>query len=150
MLVKFKEDGIEYAYNRENIKIIPTIKKLFDVSDNKHDFITYTYETECYRCKKTTRIFTYIVFADDTNESAVFPWDKPRFLKSQDIIAHMMNPSIEYYGVYVVGSIYEFDKILMEKYLDRIAVKYSNVVKKSYPMNLCEHCNAPQGKYYVY
>lgn len=144
--VKFTENGKEYAYNKETIGFEQNEKS----NDLNIPFITYCYERECYRCKNKTHIITYIVFDDSTNESAVFPWDKPRALENQNILAHIQDPSIEYYGIKIVGEVPEFDEILMKKYPERIAVRYSNVIHRAYPMNLCEHCQAPQGKNYIY
>ena len=38
----------------------------------------------------------------------------------------------------------------MEKYPDRIQNKYSQTKKRTYPMNVCEHCGNGQGWYYIY
>ena len=40
--------------------------------------------------------------------------------------------------------------MLMEKYPDRIQNKYSQTKKRTYPMNVCEHCGNGQGWYYIY
>lgn len=164
--VQFDKNGKEYGYSRENIEVCTDpqnfgniVKKGAENSKlSKHSvsqtkslsFITYEYQTKCYACGRKTGILTYIVFSDGTNESAVFPWDKKRALKRQDIMAHMQDPSCEYYGIYVIGDIAKLDKLLMERYPGRISIQYSGVVNKSYPMNLCEHCGAKQGKNYVY
>ena len=50
----------------------------------------------------------------------------------------------------VICDIEEFDLMLMEKYPDRIQNKYSQTKKRTYPMNVCEHCGNGQGWYYIY
>lgn len=147
-IIKFTADGKKYTYKEQNIEILSDVKN--GTPQNKKDPIIYCYDKECYNCHKTTKIITYIVFNDGSNEDAVYPWDKRKALKGQDLILHMKDPSIEYYGIYVIGDIPEFDEMLMEKYPGKIDVKYSNVVHRSYPMNLCDCCKKPQGKYHVY
>lgn len=146
--IQFKEGGEFYRYNRNNVELFSEHDKTN--GNSTLPFVTYEYNAKCYACRKQTSILTYIVFNDGTNESAVFPWDKERALKMQDIMAHMQDPSCEYYGISVIGEIDEFDKLLMERYPERISIQYSGVVNKSYPMNLCEHCGAKQGNYYIY
>lgn len=50
-----------------------------------------------------TTVLTYIVFDDGTNEDVTFPWDKERLLQAQHIWSHIQDPSIEYYGLKVIG-----------------------------------------------
>ena len=82
---------------------------------------------------------TYIVFKDGTYQDVIFPWDKNRLLKNQDILAHLQDPSIEYYGLKVVGEDDKLDDILMQKFPDKIKSKYSKTQGRSYQMNLCDH-----------
>ena len=65
-------------------------------------------------------------------------------------MAHLEDPSIEYYGINVIGDIEEFDFFLMEKYPDRIKNTYSKTKDKIYPMNICSHCGSGQGWYFIY
>lgn len=104
----------------------------------------------CYRCHQYTDILTYIKFKDKTCEDVTYPWNKERLLKSQDVFAHVLDPSIEYYGLLVVGDLLQYDQMLMDRFPDKIKLKYSSVVKKTYPMNICCHCGAQQGNNYVY
>lgn len=85
----------------------------------------YVYTKECYKCHKPTEILTYITYADKPAEDVTFPYNYGRLLKHQDIIAHLQDPSIEYYGLNVIGDIMEFDHMLMEKYPERIKSIYS-------------------------
>ena len=147
--VMFTENGKEYAYNKETVEFIQNE----NINNENIPFIIYCYEQECYRCKKKTHIITYIVFDDGTNESATYPWDKIRARKGQTGAhwdAHFLDSKIEYYAIKVAGEVSEFDNILLKMYPDKFKVTYSHVINKSYPMNLCEHCQAPQGKNYIY
>lgn len=80
----------------------------------------------------------------------MFPWDKERLLENQDLVAHFTDPSIEYYGLKVIGEDEKLDHILMHKFPDQIKVKYSNTQKRNYPMNMCCHCGAIQGEFFIY
>lgn len=142
--VKFNANGKEYTYNKKNIEILnEEIKK-------EEDFIIYKLTKKCYKCQKTTTIYTYIIFDDKTKQDVVFPWDKERLLKNQHTLAHLQDPSIEYYGLKVVGEDKKRDNILMKKFPDKIQVKYSKTMGASYPMNLCDHCGSIQGWNFVY
>lgn len=144
--IKFAENGKEYAYYEDNIEII---KSLNDES-KRLPFKIYKLRKRCYRCHKDTTIYTYIVFNDGTNENVEYPWDKIRLLENQNLMAHLQDPSIEYYGLLVIGDDERLDELIMNHYPDRIKVKYSKTQGRSYPMNLCEHCGAQQGWYFIY
>ena len=147
--VNFSKSGRTYVYNSENIRVLYDEKDMEPNSLNL-PFKVYVLKKLCYRCFKETDIITYIVYDDDTNQSIKYPWNKHRLLKKQNILAHICDPSIEYYGIKVLGDFGEFDDLLMKKFENKIQIRYSSVTKTSYPMNICEHCGAPQGKYYVY
>lgn len=147
--VSFSRNSRVYVYNSENIKV------LYDENDMGSNslnlpFIVYVFRRMCYRCFKGTDIITYIVYDDDTNQSIKYPWNKQRLLKNQKVLEHIFDPSIEYYGIKVIGDLDEFDDLLMKKFENKIQIRYSSVTETSYPMNICEHCGAPQGNYYVY
>lgn len=142
MYVKFTEEGKEYAYSKQNIEVLSDKEKL--------PFIVYEFERVCYKCGEKTKILTYIVFDDDSNESLVYPWDKDRLLSNQDIRAHLLDPSIEYYGFNVLGRIEEFDKIMLEKYPNIIKLNHSYTQNREYAMNHCQNCGIKQGEYYIY
>lgn len=114
--IKFSKDGKEYGYFRNNIEIIPP-------DSDKLPFRVYVYTKECYKCHKPTEILTYITYADKPTENVTFPYDYDRLLQHQNIVAHLQDPSIEYYGLNVIGDIKEFDHMLMEKYPERIKNK---------------------------
>lgn len=141
--IKFSADGKEYGYFKSNIEIITS-----DV--NKLPFRVYAYTKGCYKCHKPTEILTYITYADKPTENVIFPYDFDRLLDHQNIIAHLQDPSIEYYGLNVIGDIEEFDYLLMEKYPERIKNTYSKTKNRIYPMNVCSHCRNGQGWYYIY
>lgn len=144
--IRFSENGKEYAYNKDNIEVMKEESKTLDVCP----FTVYKLTKHCYKCHKDTSVFTYIVFNDGTGDDVLFPWDKERLLENQDIIAHYNDPSIEYYGLKVVGDDEELDNILMNKFPDRIKLRYSKTQRRSYLMNICEHCGAKQGWNFIY
>lgn len=141
--IKFSSDGKEYGYFKSNIEIITS-----DV--NKLPFRVYVYTKGCYKCHKPTEILTYITYADKPTENVIFPCDFDRLLEHQNIVAHLQDPSIEYYGLNVIGDIEEFDHLLMEKYPERIKNTYSKTKNRIYPMNVCIHCGNGQGWYFIY
>ena len=147
--VRFSKNSRSYVYNTKNIKV------LYDENDTPSSslnlpFIVYMFKKQCYRCNKETTIITYIIYDDNTNQSIRYPWNKQRLLRNQKILSHLSDPSIEYYGIKVLGDFDKFDDLLMEKFKSKIQIRYSSVTKTSYPMNICEHCGAQQGNYYVY
>ena len=143
ILVRFTEKGMTYTYRPENIQIIDELQ-----SGGLNRI--YRLEHRCYRCKQNTTVYTYIVFSDGTDEDVTFPWDKERLLKNQDIFLHLQDPSIEYYGLQIIGGNNMLDKILQKKFPEKIKMQYSKTQKRMYPMNLCEHCGAKQGEYFIY
>ena len=144
--IKFTENGKEYANYKNNIETIEEEKTPLE----NQNIIVYQLEKQCYKCGKTTSVFTYIVFDDDTNDNVTFPWDKERLLQNQNIMAHLQDPSIENYGLKVIGQDEKLDQTLMQKFPQKIQVKYSRTQNRSYPMNLCDHCGAIQGWNYIY
>lgn len=142
--IKFTENGRAYNYSKNNIEII--------ADDTSTDMPLYIYsiKKQCWKCGNEIELFTYIMHMDNPKESVVYPWDKHRLLKMQNLWAHMFDPSIEYYGLYVIGDDEILDKKLMNKYPDKIKMQYSKTIDKSYPMNVCPHCGAKQGKFFVY
>lgn len=144
--VKFTEDGKEYGYSSENIQI-------HKEHANSLPFKVYSFGKECYRCHHNTNILTYIIFSDNPSEDVHYPWDKKRLIKNQtmeQVLAHMKDPSIEFYALDVVGINANYDKLLMAKYPEHFKKTYSQTQKRSYIMNTCEHCGAGQGWNYVY
>lgn len=152
-MIYIKND-LDFLLPNEHEKYIgvPELKKkpIENVQKSRCAFNLYRYKKKCYHCGEETTILTYITYADNPKESMNYPWDKERALSRQDIIAHLKDHSIEYYGIHVIGDIDPFDKKLMELYPKQIAVRYSNTTKTRYPLNLCEHCGAIQGRYFVY
>jgi len=63
-----------------------------------------------------------IVFDDGTDQDVIFPWDKNRLLKNQNIFAHLQDPSIEYYGLKVVGEDERLDNIFKDGELEKASV----------------------------
>lgn len=144
--VKFDENGKEYAYSKYNIELPGQEGD----GEKECPIITYKLNKQCYKCHKSTSVFTYIVFNDGTDQDVVFPWNKERLLKNQDVLAHIQDPSIEYYGLKVVGDDEILDHILMKQFPEKIKTRYSKTQGRSYPMNLCDHCGAVQGWNFIY
>lgn len=144
--IKFTDNGKEYGYFKTNIEIL----KKENESEDELPFIVYSLNKECYKCHQNTAIVTYITFKDKPDESLTFPWNKNRLLDHQNILAHLKDPSIEYYGLNVIGDIANYDRLLMNKYPNKIQLKYSQTKNEMYPMNVCEHCGAKQGWYFVF
>lgn len=146
--ITFTEGGKEYGYSSANIKI-------HDEDISSLPFKVYAFKKECHSCHRNTNILTYITFSDDTADDVVYPWDKNRLQKCQSIehvLAHMEDPTIEYYGLNVVGDNPEYDKILLQKYPRQFKNVFIRQVDRTYLMNVCEHtdCSAVQGRRYVY
>lgn len=113
-------------------------------------FTIYTIPMKCYNCGKTTNVLTYIKYGDNLTEDVLYPWDMKHLHTVQNVIFHMEYPETEAYNIKILGTIKEYDDILLKKYPKRIKNKFSNILKKNYAMNLCEHCNFKQGWFYVY
>lgn len=143
--VKFTKTGRAYVYNLENIEI----QKEEDFNDSVAHRI-YSLKKTCYNCGKDTSLYTYIVFKEDKDNDVVYPWNKNRLLKLQDIESHLRMPEIEFYGLKVLGDDDDLDSALLKKYPNRIALRYSATQGRKYAMNLCEHCGAKQGWFFLY
>ncbi|MBQ3165491.1 MAG: hypothetical protein IJC02_13355 [Lachnospiraceae bacterium] len=140
-----------YTHSKDKHKFIKWINiASTDDEEKNNSFKVYKIFKECYKCKKNTSVYTYIKYDDGTEEDVAFPWDKKRLLKSQNIVAHMCDSSIEYYGLKVIGDDEKYDKTMMKRYPNKIKIEYSKVLKRYYPMNLCDFCGAKQGWNYIY
>lgn len=148
--VQFSEKGKAYSYRKENIEIL---QDELEETKNTDRIIIYEVERECYKCGKKTNVLTYLLYDDETNESMVFPWNKERLeeYKSMDaLLLHMENPEIEFYPIKILGSDSCYDQKVLKAFPDRIQKKYSYTEKRKYAMNLCQHCGAKQGAFFVY
>ena len=146
--ITFTEGGKEYGYSSSNVKI-------HDKDTTSLPFKVYSFKKECYRCHQSTNILTYITFSDDTAEDLIYPWDKNSLMKTQSmkqVLAHMADPSIEHYGLNVVGDNPKYDKMLLAKYPSQFKNTFSQTVGSTYLMNVCENpnCGAGQGRNFVY
>lgn len=63
---------------------------------------------------------------------------------------HMMNSDIEIYPIKLIGSDNKLDEIMLNVFPERIKMKYSSTQKRYYPMNICQHCKAKQGEFFIY
>lgn len=93
---------------------------------NKVGLEVYSWERECYKCHKSTRVYTY--FLD---------------YQLQDEYVHL--------GSHIgLGNIYTLDKLMMKRYgtIKMCNTKRSDFLGKI-ATNTCEHCGAIQGYYYV-
>lgn len=147
VLIKFSKDGKTYSFNPNNIELLNehhTTKPL------KSSHKIYLLEHQCYKCKQNTIIFTYLIFDDGSDEDLTFPWDKERLLENQDLLSHMIDPSIEYYGLKLVGADKKLDDLLIKQFPGKIKRKHSKTMNCRYAMNLCSHCGAKQGYNSIY
>lgn len=141
--IKFTEDGKEYSYYENNIELL----------DSESDLIIYFFEQLCYKCDENTTILTYLLFDDDTNENLVFPWDKHRLNRGKSMdahLAHMSHPEIEFYPIKVLGYDEKLDDLMLKRFPNKIRMEYSATQKRTYPMNICQHCGAKQGEFFIY
>lgn len=146
--VQFEKNGKIYGYKDSNIELLEN-----DSKRNKKHLIVYSYVRTCYKCNKDTEILTYIVWDNVDNENLMYPWDKNRLNKewsSERTLAHIKYPEIEFYPIKVMGADGELDELMMKAYPSRIYKKYSNTQSREYPMNVCQHCGAKQGEFFVY
>ncbi len=145
--ISFSPNGKEYIYNASNIEISDN-KLTHNADENRHRI--YTFQQECNRCHRKTTIYTYIVFKDNIDEDVTYPWNKKRLLRNHNLLYHLEDPSIEYYGLHVLGGIEDLEMKLLDKFPGKIKMKYSKKQNCCYPMNICEHCRAKQGEYFIY
>lgn len=153
--VKFAEKGKPYKYLKSNLQIIENSQQenINSFKNNSLPFIVYSVPKQCWKCGNEIELLTYITYKDNPTESITFPWDKKRLLETQDIKAHMFdgrNGKIEYYGVHVLGEIEKFNSLIMQKFPNRIQVKYSKQQNANYPMNICPNCGAHQGWFFLF
>lgn len=146
--VQFVKEGKTYGYNASNIEILDDND---DIGTKK--LVVYSYMRECYKCQKTTQILTYIVREGTDNENLCYPWDKDWLNRNKSFeatILHMQHSEIEFYPVKVMGSDEFLDKIMMKHYPGRICKRFSKTQGREYPMNVCQHCGAKQGEFFIY
>lgn len=88
----------------------------------------YKWDKVCWKCGKTTSIYSYYPVCDFTT----------------------INPTLAelYFRGIGIGDIEYFDKILMNNY-PTIQMKYSNTIRMKYVANTCTYCKALQGRNYV-
>lgn len=157
--IQFTKDGKKYIYDERNIEIIEDEKENDGCLDsgksqsNKEKIRVYSITRTCYSCQNKTEILTYIKFDDGTNEDLIYPWDKRRLhrnISSEAVMNHMMNPDIEFYPIKIIGSDDMLDEIMLNVFPERIKMKYSSTQRRYYPMNICQHCRAKQGEFFIY
>lgn len=143
ILVQFTKEGKEYAYSKNNIEVISNL--------NDTSTIIYEFKRLCYKCKQQTRILTYIKFPN--GDDLTYPWNKERLNTEKSLeetIIHMENPEIEWYPIRVIGNDETLDNEMLKNFPNVIQKRYSNTQKRIYPMNICEHCGAKQGEFFIY
>ncbi|MCL2588110.1 MAG: hypothetical protein FWD84_01740 [Oscillospiraceae bacterium] len=144
--IRFLEHGIPYSYLKSNITL------LSNVSSQSGKLLIYEYEKGCYSCKNSTKIKTYILH-EETCENLIFPWDKHYLNRTKSAEAHNFHfhdSSIEFYPVSIIGTFPEYDQRLLAHFRGQIGEEYSVTQGRTYPMNLCRHCNAKQGQFFIY
>ena len=123
IIVQFSKDGKEYTYSKNNIELI-----MDDHTTDKIPFIVYEFNRICYKCKRPTKILTYIKFPN--GDDLIYPWDKERLNEEKSLeetITHMQHPEIEWYPIMVIGSDEVLDNIMLEKFPNFIKKQYSNI-----------------------
>lgn len=157
--IQFTEKGKIYIYDEKSIEILEDEKENNGGLDsgksrsNKEKIRVYSITHNCYSCQNKTEILTYIKFDDGTNEDLIYPWDKSRLqrnMSSEAVMNHMMNPDIEFYPIKIIGSDNKLDEIMLNVFPESIKMKYSSTQKRYYPMNICQHCKAKQGEFFIY
>ncbi|EFS01609.1 hypothetical protein IA817_11205 [Listeria seeligeri] len=140
----FVEKGKVYTYFKENIELINNKEKV--------ELLVYEYKKTCHRCKKETSIKTYIIDSV-SQKNLIFPWDKATLnnQKSAELHRmHMQHPKIEFYPIEVIGHNEKYDRLLMEAFPEDITIDFSNVQKRTYPMNHCDNCKMKQGEFFIF
>lgn len=118
--------------------------------------IIYEFNEKCYKCKKTTTYYTYLIFHEYECD-VEFPINM-NFV--QRVYAEMpANKDNIYYDnesdelnfpAKVLGKDKEYDdQIINSGLFPNIKLFYSDTAKKSYAANHCEHCGAPLGNYHL-
>ena len=153
--VRFSEGGRVYVYKKEHIKIVQgEVDSEGGKSRGAFPFKLYSVPKTCWKCGKDTELLTYMVYSDDIRESLTYPWDKERLIMIGqtmfDRIPDGRAGGIEFYGLYVLGDLFEYDSLIMEKYPRRVKIQYSKKMNSRYPMNVCTHCGAKQGWLYLF
>ena len=145
IFVQFTDGGKEYGFSTDNIEILE--------HEKTEELLIYSVDRVCYKCAKDTEILTYIKFDDGTDEDLVYPWDKNRLIRNnsvENVMSHIQNPAIEYYPIKTIGTDELLDTMMLRKFPERIRVEWSNTQKRKYSMNVCQHCGAKQGEYFIY
>lgn len=146
--IQFEKNGKIYSYKDNNIELLND-----DSESNKKHLVIYSYVRTCYKCNKDTEILTYIVWDNADNENLIYPWDKNKLNEEWSLertLNHIKYPEIEFYPIKVIGADEELDELMMKAYPLKICRKYSNTQSRKYPMNVCQHCGAKQGEFFVY
>jgi hypothetical protein len=157
VIVQFKEEGKQYRYHADNVFLTDNPSECQSYSPINKELLIYSFEQICYRCHKPTRILTYLLYekqlCSQTVENLTFPWDKPRLNQEksgQQTLYHMFHEEIEFYPIAVLGDNSRLDELLLHKYPQYIRIQYSKTQNRRYPMNICQHCQAKQGQYFIY
>lgn len=86
----------------------------------------YSWDRICWKCGKTTKVYSYFLNYDLEELDEYFSWLDPIGL----------------------GDIETLDKFLSTKY-HTIRKMFSKTVSMSYFANTCEHCGALQGRFFI-
>lgn len=138
-LIKCKSCGGNYVIRDGKYSVFagcsnyPKCKSTIKLQDLALEYIInnglniYRWQRVCWKCHKYTEIYSYFPMCD----------------------FNKIGSDLEQYSVGIgIGDITYFDEKLMSRY-PTIKIKYSSVVKASYPANTCKHCGAMQGRNYV-
>lgn len=116
----------------------------------------YEYSTKCYRCNKTIKNYTYLIYRE-LEIDVTFPINSQLLkLAYTEMPSHKDNPifdeaSLELnYPVKVLGQDPHLDNIVMKSgKFPNIKLANSKTAHTSYVANHCPHCNSFLGRYHL-
>lgn len=144
-----KRDGkIHYQYS-ENGDVFRVPQNAINILFNELEceIFVYILHKECWKCKKTTWNYTYIVFNDGWNENMTYPWDQMRMNK---ILKKGLTFNKDFQPFKTIGYDKALDQWVMENHENLIEMRYSKARDVFYPMNRCGFCSAFQSRNAIY
>ncbi|MDR2491874.1 MAG: hypothetical protein LBD25_00180 [Coriobacteriales bacterium] len=117
VLVRFTNNGKEYSYSDQRIKVIKEADSGSAEADNLV-IPLYALDHNCWKCGYSIQIPTYINYESHL-EPLKFPWDRVRLNKeksdTEQLLHVFTDAGIEYYPVSVVGQNPGLDQLLAEQ-----------------------------------
>lgn len=112
--------------------------------------IIYSFDTQCYHCKKNIKVHTYICYKSFYGD-VIFPYEN---WMMNEIYTHINNgkyfdkqcDSLNY-PIETIGFNEEYDKIILDSHkVPNLSIFKSKEVSHPYVANRCIHCNYRQGR----